>query len=331
MELKEALNIIGLPKTASADEFKTKYRELAKKYHPDIYKEDPEKFKKINEAYQLIQEYQKDPVKFEKQQSPFRRVVDPGGFGVDFEEIFSGGMNMGSEGHKTFSYPPLNTSVSITFKESLIGANKDIKYNKYIKCTKCNGQGSERISNGCENCNGFGQIIASTKGMVYTRVCTKCFGRDAKTKPCDPCKSVGVIETDYNVTIHIPPGTPNNATLRLRGAGHFAGTGVFGEAYTDAFVFVSVSQIDGLTLDGTNVVSHLKVSLLEALQGCDKEILTAFDNKTIQIPARSKNKDEIHLPGCGVVSAGGAQRVILDVDYPENVDDLIKHLKKKEN
>jgi len=332
MDLKDALNTIGLPKTASAEEFKTKYRELAKKYHPDIYKDDPEKFKKINEAYQLIQEYQKDPDKFDRAHSPFRRVVDPGGFGIDFEEIFSGGMpGMNNEKHKTFTYPPLNTRVSISFKESLTGANADLKYKKYMKCITCSGQGSERVGNGCKSCNGFGQIVSNTRGMIYTKVCTKCFGKDAKTKPCVPCNSLGVSETDTSVTIHIPPGTANNSTLRLRGAGHFVGSTVFGDASTDVYVFVNVSQEDGLTLDGVNVVSHINLSLLDALQGCDREVKTAFDDRIINIPAQSKNKDEIHIHGCGVVSAGGIQRVVLDIDYPLNTDNLIKYLKNQEN
>lgn len=329
MDIKEAINIIGLPKTASIDEFKIKYRELAKAYHPDVYKEDPEKFKKINEAYQLIQDYKSNPDKYDKPQSPFRRVqVD--GFNLNIDDFFSVDGEQTVNG-RNFSYQPLNTIATISFKESVMGVNKEISYKKYSKCTTCNAKGSQSIGNGCETCNGFGRIVSNNKGMVYTKVCNKCFGKDIKVKACDPCASLGVIEISSNITIHIPPGTIGNSTLRLRGAGHYIGSNIFGDACTDVFVFVNVQREEGLTLEGKDVVSHVKLTLLEALTGCSKQVKTIFNIQEIEIVPMSKNKDEIRIPRHGVVSAGGVQRVIFDVEYPENVDALIEILKNKEN
>jgi len=338
MDLKEALNVIGLPKTASADEFKVKYKELAKKFHPDIYKEDPNKFKRINEAYQLIQDYKVNPDKYDRpppsMHNPggFRRV-DIDGFSINLDDFFTnaGVQTPEKEKSKTFSYGPLNVPTTISFKESVIGVNKDISYKKYIKCPHCNARGSQSTGNGCQSCNGFGRILSNNKGMVFTKVCTKCYGKDIKVESCNPCSSLGVMEVESNVTIHIPPGTINNATLRLKGAGHYLGSNVFGDAHADVYVFVSVIPQEGLTLEGSHVVSHLKLSLLEALTGCTKEIRTIYDTQEVEVPIKSKNKDEIHLHGKGVVSASGVQRVIFDVEYPSDTDDLIKYLKNKEN
>jgi molecular chaperone DnaJ len=332
MDLKEALNIIGLPKTASAEELKTKYKELAKKFHPDVYKEDPGKFKKINEAYQLIQDYKSNPDKYDK--IPFRRAPfsDVGGMGgISFDDLFGFGAGQHQQQQKTFSYPPLNTYLKISFKESVLGADKDVSFKKYMKCGNCNGRGSESIKNDCESCDGFGRIVSNNKGMIFTRVCTKCYGKDIKVKSCAACSSLGVSEVETNITIHVPPGTPNNATLRLRGAGHYIGGNVFGDAHTDVYVFINVLQEDGLTLEGSDVICHLKLSLLEALVGCEKEVKTIYDTRKVKVNAKSKNKDEIRINGCGVVSSGGVQRVIFDVEYPINIEDLIKYLKKKEN
>lgn len=338
MDLKEALNIIGLPKTATSDEFKVKYKELAKKYHPDLFKDDPNKFKKINEAYDLIKDYKVNPDKYDKpppsihNSGGFRRV-DIDGFSVNFDDFFTnaGVQTPEKEKAKTFSYGPLNTPVTISFKESVIGANKEITYKKYVKCTHCNAKGSQSTGNGCQSCNGFGRIISNNKGMVFTKVCTKCYGKDIKVQPCTPCNSVGVSEVDVNVTIHIPPGTINNSTLRLRAGGHYLGGNVFGDAYADVYVFVNVMPEEGLSLEGQHVISHIKLTLLEALTGCNKEVKTIYDTQDIEIPAKSKNKDEIHLHGKGVVSTGGVQRVIFDVEYPSDTDELIKYLKNKEN
>lgn len=329
MDLKEALNIIGLPKTASNDELKVKYKELAKKYHPDVYKEDPNKFKKINEAYQLIQDYKTNPDKYDRPVppvSPFRRTED---FTVIFEDFFP---NVRSEEKtKTFSYAPLNITSTLSFKESVLGANKEVNYKKYIKCSHCNARGTQSSGNGCQSCNGFGRIVSNNKGMTYNKVCTKCFGKDIKISPCAPCNSIGVLETNINITIHIPPGTVNGSTLRLRGAGHFMGTNVFGDLYTDVYVYANVIPEAGLSLEGSDVVSHLNVTLLEALTGCSKEVRTIFNNHAVEVPAGTKNKDEFHIKGYGVVSADGVQRVIFDVEYPSNTEDLIRYLKDKEN
>lgn len=328
MNIKEAYKTLDLSDNASEEDVKKAFKKSAAKLHPDVNKEpDAEaNFKKVNEAFQTIQDHKNNPHKYE-QQSPFRRTnINIEDFGIDFSDIFQ---HNNAEQQKSFSYAPLNTRIKISFKESIVGCNKDISYKKYIKCVKCNGKGTEAIGNGCQSCNGFGRITSSNKGMVFTRVCQKCYGRDAKTKPCIPCNQVGVLEVDTNVNVHIPPGTIDDAHLRLRGGGHYAGTAIFGDAYTDVSVFVNVIPEEGLSLIGQNVVSHTKISLLDALIGCEREIKTINDNKTIIIPPLSKNKDEVNIKSCGVPPYG-IHNVIVDVEYPDDTNNLIKFLKKKD-
>lgn len=334
MNIKEAFDVIGLPKTASEDELKAKYKSLAKQYHPDIYKEDPEKFKKINEAYQLIEDYRSNPSKYDPP-NPFRRAPfdDFGGFDINFNDIFGGHPNPfvnTVEQPRTFQHQPLNVRVNLSFKESVIGCEKEIQFNKFIKCDKCNGRGKELLKNGCNSCDGFGKVTSSSKGMIFTRICGKCNGRN-NTVPCVKCNSIGINNIESNIKIHIPPGTINNSTLRLKGAGHYVGPSAFGDVHMDVFVSVNVEEEQGLTLEGANVVAKIDVSLLDALTGCSREVKTIYDTRTVHIPAGSKNKDEIALSGCGVPTVGGVQRVILNVEYPSDINSLIKYLKKKEN
>jgi molecular chaperone DnaJ len=151
------------------------------------------------------------------------------------------------------------------------------------------------------------------------------------TKACDPCHSIGTQEVDTKLTISVPAGIGNNSTMRLKAAGNYMGQSIFGDAATDVFVNVSVNPEEGLVLEGSNVVSHLRLSLLEALVGSQKNVKTIHNTILVIIPPGTKNKEEIDLPGMGVVSANGKQRVILDIDYPDDKDSLIEFLKSKEN
>jgi molecular chaperone DnaJ len=329
MDLKEAFDILGLPKKSSAEELKAKYKELARKYHPDVYKDDPNKFSKINEAYQTIQDYQKDPDKYDHpgsfRRSPFENM---GGIwnSINIEDL----LGTSQSTQKQFQYNQINERVIISFKDSVLGVDKELSFKKYIKCDSCNGNGQETVGNGCQNCGGFGRCTTNSKGMIFTTSCNKCYGRNIKFKDCEKCNRLGVSEVNANITIHIPAGTQNNSTLRLRNAGHFTGSSPFGDAYTDVFVFVNVDPEPGLTIEGNDVLTNLKLSLLDAITGCTKEVKTIFDTRQITIPPKSKNKDEIHIQGCGVKGGfgiTGVERVILEVEYPENTDKLVKILK----
>jgi molecular chaperone DnaJ len=321
MNIKEAYNTLGLQENCSEDELKTQYKKLALQFHPDRNKENPDKLKFINEAYQYINDYREHPEKYNP--SPFARSPFDGGFGfpIDLNDLI-GNHN---QAQKRFRYPEINIPITISFKESVIGTDKDIQFNRYVKCEACDAKGQETLSNGCTNCNGFGRIVRNNGNMMFTQSCNKCHGRNIKFKDCEKCNKNGVIESDVNLKLHIPAGTQNNNVLRLRGGGHFAGSSPFGEQYVDAFVRVSVNPEAGLYHDGSNVISNLNISLLEALTGCYKEVKTIYDNKTIFIPPNTKNKDEVNIKECGV--GNGVQRVILDVDYPEKCDKLIEFLK----
>jgi molecular chaperone DnaJ len=334
-KIDEAFGVLGLSKTASEDELKTKYKELAKKYHPDVYKDDPEKFKKINEAYQLIQDYKTNPSKYEPR--PFSR--NDGGFqNINLSDLFSHFHTTFTEdddpsmqSHKTVNIPPPNISLKITFKESILGEDRPVKYNKWIKCVTCNGVGLEYISNGCQSCNGFGRIVSNNKGMVFSKVCTKCYGKNIKKNKCKICDVKGIIENLVEGSVHVPAGVVDGMVLRLAGAGHYMGNSLFGDSYGDVFVHVNVEKDPDLQLIGTDVVTHLKISLLDALTGCSREVRTIHGNKHITIPSCAKNKDELRLTGCGVKGTSGVQRVILDIDYPTNTKALIEHLKNSQN
>jgi len=329
MKIDEAFDILEVAKTATEDELRTKYKELAFKYHPDKYKEDPNKLTQINSAYQLITDYKKNPAKYEQHAS------FPGnGFQyqhVNFNDIFSqfGDQFPGSSNQRQ-NYPPPQLHVKLTFNQSVLGEEKQIKYERYIKCDPCGGAGLERIGNGCDACDGFGRSVSSNNGMMFAKTCTKCYGKNVKKNQCNKCKGKSVLNSEVAGSVSIPPGVSNGTALRLQGAGHFVGGGMFGDAYGDVIVNISVEKDDELQLNGDDVISYMKISLLNALIGCNKDTKTIHGIKSITIPPMSKNKEEIRIDTCGVKNTKGVQRVILDVSYPENIDKLINFLKKKD-
>jgi molecular chaperone DnaJ len=321
MNIQEAYNVLEVQDSISDTDLKSTYKKLAKQFHPDVYKTDTDKFKKINEAYQLIIDYRKNPEKYNPQsRSPF----SGGGFNINLNDIFNG---FGRSQQTNINASPINLNTKISFKESVLGVEKEISYKKNIKCSDCDGNGKEPQSNGCKSCNGFGRVIQQQGNMHYSTGCSKCHGRNVKFKDCIKCNAKGITEVEVNAKINIPSG--NSTTLRIQGAGNYGGSaGIMGDVYSDVFLKVEVEPDPDLTLVGTDVIFKLNLPLIDALIGCEKEVKTIYDTRTIIIPAKSKNKEEIIIEGCGVKQAKGNERVILDIDYGDT-DKLIEFLKQE--
>lgn len=303
MNINEACNVLEISATATQDEAKKKYRELTKAYHPDVNKApDAEgKFKKINEAYQVFKNKDNQP----KQK-------------FNFSDIFN------HFNHQQNIPENIQLNTTISFKESVLGIHKDLSFKRKIKCKECEGQGATLLNNGCDKCGGKGNIISNQNNMIFSRTCDKCHGL-RQHKACNTCSQSGSIQTEVSISVFIPPGVQNDNMLRLGSMGNYVGN--FGpmDQYTDAFLKINVIPEDGLSLNELDVISYLDISLLEALQGCQKEVKTILGNKSISIPSKSKNKDSVIIEGLGVNRVGN-QQVILNVSYPDNIDKLIKSL-----
>lgn len=308
MKLKEAYTILELEQGASPEEAKKRYRELTKKFHPDVNK-DPgaeDRFKKINEAYARVQKG-----------------------GDDHQETGNVGWPFHNTG--TFHRPQViqleNVSITVTvsFKESILGCKREVKYSRQIKCNPCDGSGDVRLNNGCKKCGGKGQTVTRQGPTVMISTCGECRGR-SDVEECNVCKGHGIIHTDVSVQISIPAGITNGTTLRLQGMGNYAGSFMgFADQHTDAYCHVTVIPELGLSLEGKDVVSHAAINLIDALKGCEYVAKTIHGDKTITIKPQSRNKEEVIIPNCGVNGTGN-QRVILDVKYPKDVDKLINLL-----
>lgn len=315
MNLQEARSILELSESASPEEAKKRYREFTKKFHPDVNKEPgaEDRFKKINEAYQVVSSGKST----DREEPNFGPFAQNPFAGFDF-----GGQSRFHQAQH------INLDAFISFKESVIGCKKDIKFNRNIKCKDCNGNGHSQISNGCDACGGNGQVVSRQGNTIFQRTCNKCGGK-IKTQACLACNSKGILGAEVSINVTIPGGVVDGNILKLGGMGNFVHSTMGFDQYTDAHMYIHVSAEPGLKIDGNNVVSSLEVSLLDAFVGATKKVHTVFGEHEIQIKPKSRNKDEVVLSNFGV-NGTGDHKVILDVIYPENIEPLINILSNKE-
>ncbi len=302
MNLKEAYQTLELSESASPEEAKKKYRKLTKQYHPDVNK-DPEaesKFKKINEAYQCVQDGKGNDRQNNKSHYPWGNGTST----------------------KVIKIEHIELTLTIDFKESVLGCKKEIKYSRQSKCSSCGGSGELRVNNGCKDCSGTGQITFKNRGMSFISTCPKCQGK-CSTTDCGPCKGQGRMYTDVSIYVTVPAGIIDGNVLRLQGMGNYIDS-IMGmmDQNTDVFCHIRVIQDEGLNIEGHNVLSTIELPLLDALRGCKRKVKTIFGDKEIEIKPQSRNRDEVIIPNHGVGGTGD-QKIILDVKYPNNTDKLI--------
>lgn len=320
MNTKEAYKILGLSEQSSLDEVKKKYKELSKKYHPDVNKEpgSEDKFKKINEAYDRIK-------KGDDPQPQFNNS----GFNPFEADFISNMFARAAGGKKRYVAENITLSTSISFNESVLGSKKNISFNRKIKCQSCNGQGQVKLNNGCDKCQGRGQIAMKRGSMVFIQTCDKCYGHSS-LEDCSVCSGSGSLDTEVSITVTIPGGVSDGNILRLAGMGNFAGQFMGSDQFSDVHLNINVELDPDLILDGADVISTIDLSLLEALTGCNKTVKTVLGDKNIVISPASKHNEFITIPNAGVNKIG-SQKVILNVNYPNNLDNIINVLQKEGN
>lgn len=325
MNLQEAYQTLGLSNDASLEDAKKKYKELSRKYHPDVNKQpDAEtNFKKINQAYDRIKKGDEpEPQNF--QQNPFNPFQN---FSNNPFENF--GFNPFSRNSNKRKYIPSNIELNttISFKDSILGCKKDFTFNRKIKCNSCDGNGHLKLNNGCPKCNGKGQTTTVRGQMVFVQTCNQCHGKTS-FEECKNCSSTGVLDSEATVSVTIPAGVVDGNILRLSGMGNYSGEFLGSSQNSDVHLYINVEQDPDFSIDGLDVISTLDISLLEALKGCNKTVKTVLGNKDIEIKPLSKNFDYVTIPNVGVRKKGN-QKVILTVNYPDEVDDLINFLQNE--
>lgn len=320
----EAAQILGLKPGYTDDELNSAFRKLAAKNHPDVNKNSGAEvqFKRINEAYQLLKQGGTTSSRNEWTGSvKWSTSVN------DFRDAFF---------HSVFYRNPFTSvkqevkaHINISFSESILGTTKEVKYNRKVQCSECNGKCyyTHTTIQKCKKCAGKGERTYGSDTKIMPCTTCKGTGNAREKKGCAKCKAIGTVTEECVVPLQIPAGINSGAKIRNIGQGDYI-VG-FGK-YNDAEFLINVNKDTELNRHGMNVISVIKLPLIDALKGTLREVRTIAGTKTLKITGPRKHGDQIVASGLGVPPRGD-HVFFLNVEYPDNIDNLIEFLENEEN
>lgn len=359
-EKRDYYEVLGLKKGASEDEIKKAFKSMARKYHPDLHpddKEAAEKFKEINEAYEVLSDSEK-----RARYDQFGHAgVDPnygggagaggfggfGGFGDVgdiFDSIFGGGFGGFGGGRSTASSAnaphrggDVNANVTIDFMEACKGAKKKMRVTHMVKCDQCSGTGADANTktSSCTECHGQGSVRVNQRtpfGVISTtKVCPRCGGKGKiVTNPCSKCRGSGRQRVTTDIELKIPAGIDNGQILRVSGQGD---AGLNGGPNGDLNVSVTVRPHELFTRNGNDIFCEIPISYAQAVLGDKVTVPTIKGKVEYEIPEGTQSGTKFRLRGEGVKYLGresyGDQYVTVVVEVPKRLTKQQKELLKK--
>ena len=342
-EKRDYYEVLGVEKSATADEIKKAYRKVTKENHPDLHPGDKaceERFKEANEAYEVLS----DEEKRKKYDQYGHAAFDPnagfgggfGGFGFDgfdigdiFGNIFGGGFSGSTRSNPNAPRRGENirASVNISFEEAAFGCEKEVTIGRIEQCPDCKGNGCAAATTPevCPDCNGTGSVRTTQRtpfGMVQSSAaCSKCRGTGKIIhQPCKLCKGLGNIRRQHKVSVTIPAGIDDGQAISQRGKGH---AGANGGPAGDLLVSVIVRPHARFERDGTSVLLEQNISYAQAVLGAEVEVPTLDGNVKINVPEGTQPGAVFRLRGKGIPylhgSGRGDQFVTVNIGVPKNL------------
>lgn len=329
MAKRDYYEVLGISKNATKDEIKKAYRLLAKKYHPDVNKEQDaeKKFKEVNEAYEVLSDDQKRQMydqyghqaleqgaHFDSGANPFSGFGFGDFGGIDLGDIFGSFFGGRSSGQRAnYNTQPMrgrniNSRIRINFIDSVLGKTIEENLTKHEMCPSCKGSGAENPSDivQCSECNGYGQINIQKRtpfGIVNsTQICKNCsgFGKIIKSK-CKECKGNKTISKVVKTKITIPAGIKNNQEIIVEGFGE---AGINGGRSGDLLIQVLVENHKYFVREQNNIHIDFPVSFLDILNEAKVDIPTPYGNEQIKLSNDLKTGDVITIKEKGFKIVG---------------------------
>ncbi len=342
MTKRDYYEILGVGKEASADEIKKAFRRKAVELHPDRGG-DEEKFKELNEAYEVLKDQSK-----RQRYDQFGHAgvggnggAGAGGFGgfegfngqnvnFDFGDLGLGdifGSFFGGGGHQRQQAPSrgrdVEARVDITFEQAVFGTEVDLSLSLEDTCEHCKGDGAEpgHDLKTCDSCGGSGQVVMETRtifgNIQQAAVCPKCHGRGKiPEKPCSVCHGKGTHVKKQTISLKVPAGIDDGATIRLREHGE----AIAGGSKGDLYINVRVKPHKKFTREGDLILSEEHVGMVEAALGTEITVDTVDGPVRMKVPAGTQSGSDFKLSSHGVPhlksQTRGAHIVTIIVDTP---------------
>lgn len=352
MAKRDYYEVLGVNKSASADEIKKAFRRLAVKYHPDKEGGDESKFKEVNEAYEVL----KDGAKRQRYDqfghagvggaagggagNPFEGFQGFGGagaqnFNFDLGDIFGSffGGGGGGPGQGARRGQDIAVELTLDFKEAIFGVEKEIALQLSDTCEHCKGSGAEpgHGTKSCPTCRGAGQVnraVNTIFGQInQTIVCQNCRGSGkVPEKSCSVCHGRGTARQRHVVKLKVPSGIDDGATIRLAGRGE----AIQGGSKGDLYVNVRVKPHKKFTREGSLILSTENIDMVTAALGGELEVDTIDGALTMKIPPGTQSGTDFKLGNHGVpnlrTGARGAHIVTIQVETPTKLTKRQKEL-----
>ncbi len=336
--------VLEIQRGADGATIKKAYRKLAMKFHPDRNQGDKsaeEKFKLVNEAYQVLSDTSKREIydRYGKAGLEGQGFGGGGSGGMNmddlsaiFESVFGGGFgggfnSRGRSEHEKYALD-IEVEIELAFNEAIFGCEKEISFSYKSSCLTCDGTGDKgKASTQCSACEGRGEVYYRQGFMTFAQPCESCHGSGKVVEnPCDSCEGEGFIEEESSTTVQIPAGIDHGNRMRVGGKGNEAKGGRRGDLY----LMVLVQDDDHFIRDGDTIYIEVPLFFTQAALGGKIEIPTLRDKKELKIPQGVKDKEQFVLRGEGVENVHGRGKgdmiAQIKIVYPKKLNDEQKDL-----
>jgi molecular chaperone DnaJ len=356
MAKQDFYEILGVGKSADADELKSAYRKLAMKYHPDRNPDDKsaeQKFKEINEAYDVLKDPEKRAAYDRFGHAAFEGGGGPGagagagdfgfnfsgGFADIFDEMFGdfgsrrGGAGGGGGAAQTRG-ADIRYNMDITLEEAFRGKQATIRVPTAAACETCSGSGAAKGSKPvtCGTCQGRGRVRAQQGFFTIERTCAACHGQgQVIDNPCTTCRGAGRVNKEKTLSVSIPAGVEDGTRIRLTGEGE---AGLRGGPAGDLYIFLTIRAHTYFQRDGANIYMRVPIAMATAALGGVIEVPTVDGSRArVTVPEGTQTGQQFRLKGKGMsimrATTRGDMYIRAQVETPVKLNKRQKELLKE--
>lgn len=350
-EKQDFYTTLEIPKNCDQSEIKKAFRKQAIKFHPDKNpgnKEAEQKFKDVQEAYDILSDPQKRAAYDQYGHAAFQGGMNSGFSGGSFDmgdlfgeifgdspfgDLFGGFGGRGGAGARPRRGADIQYQLDLRFEDAIFGTKTEISVPRNEECNKCGTRGAVEHSDivSCPVCNGKGQIQRSQGVFSLSTTCHQCSGKGKVIKKaCPDCRGHGYVKKSSKLSVSVPAGVDDGFRIKLRREGE---VGRNGGPSGDLYLLIRVDEHEFFERDGNHIILKQRISFTQAALGCSTKIPTLTGSVKLTIPEGTQSGQVFRIRGEGVPDVHGGKKgdqlVEVIVETPKNLDSKQKELLKE--